>query len=89
MSNIKTPDLVLDKVEPGSELIVLEEAMARLAPGGFVCYHRGLTGSAPTSMKRAAWTLHERGTCLLTQRYIGHAKSGERLVEYLAIKAKR
>lgn len=89
MANIKTPDVMIDKVEAGSELVVLDAALDRIAPGSFVCYHRGIAGSAAPSMKRAAYTLHERGRCLLTQRIIGHAKDGERIVEYLAIRTKQ
>lgn len=85
---MKSPDMMIEKVEPGSALAVLAVALDQVEPGSFVCYHKGLAGSAPTSMKRAAYTMHERGRCLLTQRIVGHNEDGERIVEYLAIRAK-
>lgn len=87
--NINTSNLEVIKCERGSELAVLEAALARLAPGSKLCYHRGLSGSAPIPIKRAAYLMHERGACLLAQRFIGHDKEGQRIVEYLAIRAAR
>lgn len=82
-------ELRIERIEPGSEEAVIAQALDRVEPGDLVVYHRGTAGSASTSVKRAAMLLHDRGLCLLTQRITGDRnKDGERIVDYLAIKAK-
>ena len=82
-------ELRIERIEMGSEEAVIAEALDRVEPGDLVVYHRGAAGSAPTTLKRAAMLLHDRGLCLLTQRIAGDRnKDGERIVDYLAIKAK-
>lgn len=82
-------ELRIERIAPGSEEAVNAEALDRVEPGDLVVYHRGTSGSAPTTAKRAAMLLHDRGLCLLTQRITGERNSdGERIVDYLAIKAK-
>ncbi len=82
-------ELRIEKAAQGSEEAVIAEALDRVEPGDLVVYHRGTSGSAPSTMKRAAMLLHDRGLCLLTQRITGERNdAGERIVDYLAIKAK-
>lgn len=80
-------ELRIEKIAPGSEEAVISQALDRVEPGDLVVYHRGTSGSAPSTMKRAAMLLHERGLCLLAQRITGERNDdGERIVDYLAIK---
>lgn len=83
-------ELRIERIELGSEEAVIAQALDRVEPGDLVVYHRGTSGSAPTTLKRAAMLLHDRGLCLLTQRITGDRNGdGERIVDYLAIKVKR
>lgn len=82
-------ELRIERIAPGSEEAVIAEALDRVELGDLVVYHRGTSGSAPSTMKRAAMLLHDRGLCLLTHRITGERNGdGERIVDYLAIKAK-
>ena len=82
-------ELRIEKVAPGSEEAVIAQALDRVEPGDMVVYHRGVSGSAPQSVKAAAMLLHDRGLCLLTHRISAERnKDGERIVDYLAIKTR-
>jgi hypothetical protein len=82
-------ELRIERIDSGSEEAVIAQALDRVEPGDLVVYHRGLSGSAPRSIKEAAMLLHDRGLCLLTQRITAERnQDGERIVDYLAIKAR-
>lgn len=82
-------ELWIERVESGSEEAVIAEALDRVEPGNLVVYHRGTSGSAPPTVKRAAMLLHDRGLCLLAQRITRERnKDGGRIVDYLAIKTR-
>ena len=79
----------IERIDGGSEEAVIAQALDRVEPGDLVVYHRGTSGSAPPTVKRAAMLLHDRGLCLLTQRITAERnKDGERIVDYLAIKTR-
>jgi hypothetical protein len=79
----------IERIDSGSEEAVIAQALDRVEPGDLVVYHRGSTGSAPSTVKRAAMLLHDRGLCLLTQRITAERNGdGERIVDYLAIKTR-
>ena len=79
----------IERIDIGSEEAVIAQALDRVEPGDLVVYHRGTSGSAPSTMKRAAMLLHDRGLCLLTQRVTSDRnQDGERIVDYLAIKTR-
>jgi len=89
MGNRVRQEVRIERIASGSEAAVIEQALERVERGDVVVYHRGLAGSAPRSIKAAAMLLHERGLCLLTQRITADRDSaGERIVDYLAIKAR-
>jgi hypothetical protein len=82
-------ELRIERIDSGSEEAVIAQALDRVEPGDLVVYHRGVSGSAPRSIKEAAMLLHDRGLCLLTQRITAERnQDGERIVDYLAIKAR-
>lgn len=82
-------ELRIERIDSGSEEAVIAQALDRVEPGDLVVYHRGVSGSAPRSIKEAAMLLHDRGLCLLTQRITAdHDQDGKRIVDYLAIKTK-
>ena len=84
-------ELRIELIDSGSEEAVIAQAQAldRVEPGDLVVYHRGVSGSAPTTVKRAAMLLHDSGLCLLTQRITADRnQDGERIVDYLAIKTR-
>lgn len=82
-------ELRIERVEPGSEANEIAAALDRVEPGDLVVYHRGVSGSAPRSIKEAAAFFCEMGRCLLTQRITGGSyQDGERIVDYLAIKTR-
>ena len=82
-------ELRIERMDSGSEEAVISQALDRVEPGDLVVYHRGVSGSAPTLVKRAAMLLHDRGHCLLTHRITADRnQDGERIVDYLAIKTR-
>jgi len=82
-------ELRVERMDSGSEEAVIAQALDRVEPGDLVVYHRGVSGSAPRSVKTAAMLLHDRGLCLLTQRITADRnQDGERIVDYLAIKTR-
>jgi hypothetical protein len=82
-------ELRIERIEIGSEEAAIAQALDRVEPGDLVVYHRGASGSAPPTVKRAAMLLHDRGLCLLAQRITGErTRTGERIVDYLAIKTR-
>lgn len=79
----------VERIESGSEEAVIAQALDRVEPGDLVVYHRGVSGSAPRSIKEAAALFCEMGRCLLTQRITADRnQDGERIVDYLAIKTR-
>lgn len=82
-------ELRIELIGSGSEEAVISKAIDRVEPGDLVVYHRGVSGSAPPSVRAAAMLLHDRGLCLLTQRITADRnQDGERIVDYLAIKTR-
>lgn len=81
-------EIDIHPVPTDNEITALAQALDSVDPGDLVIYHRGATGSAPTMVKRAATDLHERGLCLLTQRLAGRHLNGDRLFDYVAVKAR-
>lgn len=76
-------------IELGKEEATIAQALNSVEPGDLVMYHRGIAGSAPASVSRAAVALYDQGLCLLTQRVTGERDArGERIFEYLAVKKK-
>lgn len=76
----------IHEIKSGQEATALGEVLTGAARGDRIVYHKGLTGSAPRSVKDAALALSDAGLCLLTQRYTGERKGDDRIVEYLMIK---
>lgn len=83
-------ELRLERVEHGEEMPSILIALDRVEVDDLVVYHRGPSGSASTSMKRAARELQEIGLCRLVQRITEERdKDGNRIVDYIAVKAKK
>jgi xylose isomerase len=79
--------ITLGRLMPGQEIQTMIEGLEKVDPGDLVVYHKGPTGSAQTSVKRAAMMLCDRNLCLLVQRYTGEeTEGGERIVEYSMVK---
>jgi len=83
-------ELRLELVDHGEEMPSILVALDRVEADDLVVYHRGPIGSASTSMKRAARALQDMGLCNLVQRITEERdKAGHRIVDYIAVKAKK
>lgn len=83
-------ELRIESVAFGAEQAVLAAALDQVDPGDLVVYYRGPTGAACPAIKRAARIMLGQGLCYLTQRITGdRTPDGDRIVDYIAVKAKR